>query len=194
MGLSEDGAGLLVLDEDVVADPGVPLTEALGLAADTVFDITVEGNRPDAWCITGIAGTWRRRLHLEFNLPAPPARPPSGWGVGDLAVASVEAPDLCPQLTVAVLRGVTVGPSPQWLARRLTLAGMRPINNVVDASNYVMLELGQPTHPYDLDRLPGRGLIVRQARPGETIETLDGVTRTVGQPGRGIGDTGQDAA
>ena len=66
-----------------------------------------------------------------------------------------------------MLTGVTVGPSPAWLARRLTLAGMRPINNVVDASNYVMLELGQPTHPYDLDRLPGDGLLVRRAGSGE---------------------------
>ena len=87
---------------------------------------------------------------------------------------------------------VVVGPSPQWIARRLLLAGMRPINNVVDASNYVMLELGQPTHPYDLARLPGRGLSVRRARPGETVETLDGVERTVGVRGRSLGDTGED--
>ncbi len=85
-----------------------------------------------------------------------------------------------------------MAPSPRWLARRLTLAGMRPINNVVDASNYVMLELGQPTHPYDLDRLPGHGLVVRRARPGETLVTLDGVERELGRPGPGLGDTGQD--
>ena len=96
----------------------------------------------------------------------------------------VEDPDLCPRFTARVLTGVTVGPSPAWLARRLTLAGMRPINNVVDASNYVMLELGQPTHPYDLDRLAGGGLRVRRARPGETLVTLDGVDRTLGTPGR----------
>ena len=78
----------------------------------------------------------------------------------------MESGDLCPRLTVSVLRDVTVGPSPGWIAQRLLLAGMRPINNVVDASNYVMLELGQPTHPYDLSLLPGRGLTVRRARPG----------------------------
>jgi phenylalanyl-tRNA synthetase beta chain len=78
------------------------------------------------------------------------------------------------------------------MANRLTLAGMRPINNVVDASNYVMLELGQPTHPYDLDRLGGAGLIIRRAAKGETITTLDGVTRVLGQPGPGLGDTGED--
>ncbi len=100
--------------------------------------------------------------------------------------------ELCPRFTARVVTGVVVGPSPEWLARRLVLAGMRPINNVVDASNYVMLELGQPTHPYDLDRLPGRGLLVRRARPGESVTTLDGVERTLGRPGPGLGDTGQD--
>ena len=93
---------------------------------------------------------------------------------------------------MGVLRNVVVGPSPRLIAQRLLLAGMRPINNVVDASNYVMLELGQPTHPYDISLLPGRGLTVRRARPGETIETLDGVERTVGVRGRSLGDTGED--
>ena len=104
----------------------------------------------------------------------------------------MESPDLCPRLTVTVLRDVAVGPSPGYIAQRLLLAGMRPINNVVDASNYVMLELGQPTHPYDLSLLPGPGLIVRRARPGETVETLDGVRRTTGEQGRSLGDTGED--
>jgi phenylalanyl-tRNA synthetase beta chain len=192
LGLSDDGAGLLVLGDDIEAEPGTPLTEALGLAPDTVFDITVEGNRPDAWCIVGIARDLAGRLHLPFTLPTPPAPVPSGRSIDEAASASVESVDLCPRLTVSVLDGVTVGPSPRWMAQRLTLAGMRPINNVVDASNYVMLERGQPTHPYDLAQLPGRGLIVRRARAGETIETLDGVTRTVGTPGRSLGDTGED--
>ncbi|MGP0029012.1 MAG: phenylalanine--tRNA ligase subunit beta [Acidimicrobiales bacterium] len=192
LGLSDDGAGLLVLDGDVEAEPGTPLTEALGIDPDTVFDITVEGNRPDAWCMAGIARDLAARLQLPFTLPDPPPPPASGQATAAVTVAGVESPDLCPRLTVAVLTGVVVGPSPPWLARRLTLAGMRPINNVVDASNYVMLERGQPTHPYDLSRLPGRGLLVRRARPGETLETLDGVTRTVGLPGLGAGDTGED--
>ena len=164
LGLSEDGAGLLVLPDDVVAEPGTPLMVALGLEADTVFDITVEGNRPDAWCITGIARDLAARLHLDFGVPDPPEPAPSGQPVAEAAVAGVEAPDLCPRLMVAVVTDVVVGPSPPWLARRLTRAGMRPINNVVDASNYVMLERGQPTHPYDMAHLPGRGLFVRQAR------------------------------
>jgi phenylalanyl-tRNA synthetase beta chain len=179
LGLSEDGAGLLVLGDEIAAPPGTPLTEALGLQTDTVFDITVEGNRPDAWSMAGIARDLAARLGLPFVLPEPPAPEPSGRPVADAARAAVADPDLCPRLTVSVFTGVAVGPSPPWIAQRLALAGMRPINNVVDASNYVMLERGQPTHPYDLDRLGGRGLVVRRAEPGERLETLDGVTRTL---------------
>ncbi len=192
IGLSDDAAGLMVLGDDVVAEPGTPLLQALGLEPDVVFDITVEGNRPDAWSMVGIARDLAARLGLAFTPPAPPALPASGPPVGELASAVVEAPELCPRFTVAVLREVVVGPSPAWISRRVTLAGMRPINNVVDASNYVMLELGQPTHPYDLQRLPGHGLLVRQARPGETLVTLDGTTRTLGRAGRGLGETGID--
>jgi phenylalanyl-tRNA synthetase beta chain len=192
LGLTDDAAGLLLLGDETPGEPGTPIMEALGLRVDTVFDITVEGNRPDAWCISGIARDLAGRLRLPFTLPEPPAPEPSGRPVGQEASARVDAPELCPRLTVTVLHEVTVAPSPGWIAQRLLLAGMRPINNVVDASNYVMLELGQPTHPYDLARLPGRGLLVRRARPGETVETLDGVRRTTGQHGRSLGDTGED--
>jgi phenylalanyl-tRNA synthetase beta chain len=192
LGLTDDGAGLLVLGDESPGEPGTPIMEALGLRVDTVFDITVEGNRPDAWCISGIARDLAGRLELPFTLPEPPEPAASSWPVEEAASASVDSPELCPRLTVSVLRDVTVAPSPGWIAQRLLLAGMRPINNVVDASNYVMLELGQPTHPYDLSLLPGRGLIVRRARAGETVETLDGVQRTTGEQGRSLGDTGED--
>jgi phenylalanyl-tRNA synthetase beta chain len=192
LGLTDDSAGLLILGDESPGEPGTPIMEALGLRVDTVFDIAVEGNRPDAWCISGIARDLAGRLQLPFTLPEPPAPPASGQPVEEAASASVDSGDLCPRLTVSVLRDVAVGPSPGWIAQRLLLAGMRPINNVVDASNYVMLELGQPTHPYDLSLLPGRGLSVRRARPGETVETLDGVQRTTGERGRSLGDTGED--
>ncbi len=192
LGLSDESAGLLILGDEARGDPGTPLTEALGLEPDVVFDITVEGNRPDAWSMAGIARDLAARLGLPFVEPEPPEPPASGRPVESAASAAVESPDLCPRLTVTVLDDVTVGPSPQWIARRLLLAGMRPINNVVDASNYVMLELGQPTHPYDLALLPGRGLRVRRAERGEQLVTLDGVERTVGVPGRSLGDTGAD--
>ena len=192
LGLSDDGAGLLILGEEAPGEPGTPLIEALGLGHDTVFDITVEGNRPDAWSMVGIARDLAARLGLPFRAPEPPDPPPSGRPVEPAATAKVESPDLCPRLTVTVLDDVVVGPSPRWIAQRLLLAGMRPINNVVDASNYVMLELGQPTHPYDLALLPGGGLSVRRAREGEILVTLDGVERTVGVRGRSLGDTGDD--
>ena len=192
LGLSDDAAGLLILGDEAPGEPGTPLVEALGLEPDTVFDITVEGNRPDAWSIVGIARDLAARLGLPFSAPEPPTPPASDQPVESLATAAVESLDLCPRLTVTVLTGVVVGPSPRWLARRLLMAGMRPINNVVDASNYVMLELGQPTHPYDLALLPGPGLRVRRARPGETLVTLDSVERTVGVRGRSLGDTGED--
>ena len=163
-----------------------------GSSRDIVFDITVEGNRPDAWSMVGIARDLAGRLGVPFAAPEPPEPAPSGWPVEAAATASVASTDLCPRLTVTVLDHVTVGPSPRRIAERLLLAGMRPINNVVDASNYVMLEMGQPTHPYDLSLLPGRGLTVRRARPGETVRTLDGVERTVGVQGRSLGDTGED--
>jgi phenylalanyl-tRNA synthetase beta chain len=112
--------------------------------------------------------------------------------VASLTTVEVIDPDLCPRFTARVLLGVEVGPSPQWIARRLTLAGMRPINNVVDASNYVMLDLGQPTHPYDLDRVARHGLRVRAARPGEVVTTLDGVQRRMGERSVGMGDDRRD--
>ena len=205
--LSEDHAGLLVLNDVDGAEPGAALTDALGIEPDVVFDVAVEANRPDAWCMAGVARDLAARLGLEFVVPttaelvaaasgsdagatvrAPAAGPP----VGSLATVMVEDLELCPRFTARVLTGVRVTDSPDWLARRLVAAGMRPINNVVDASNYVMLELGQPTHPYDLDRLGGTGLQVRRAGAGEQVTTLDDVVRTLGRPGPGLGDNGQD--
>jgi len=190
--LSDDHEGILVLNDVEGARPGLPLTETLGIEPDVVFDIAVEGNRPDAWSMAGVARDLAARLGLPFSLPDPAAAPPLGVPVGKLATLVVEDRDLCPRMTVRVLDGVEVGPSPRWLARRLLLAGQRPINNVVDVSNYVMLELGQPTHPYDLERVGGAGLLVRRAARGETVVTLDGVERVLGVHGRGLGDTGED--
>ncbi len=204
--LSEDHDGILVLNDVAGARPGQGLVEVLGIEPDVVFDLAVEANRPDAWCMAGVARDLAARLGLPFAVPATDAlvaavagaattgglAPPTGPEAGLLASVRVTDTELCPRFTARVLTGVTVTDSPAWLARRLTLAGMRPINNVVDASNYVMLELGQPTHPYDLDRLAGPGLLVRRAEPGEAVTTLDGVVRALGRPGPGLDDTGQD--
>jgi len=180
--LSEDSAGILLLDHAALsgdrAAPGTALSEALGLEPDVIFDLDIETNRPDALSMAGVARDAAARLKLPFAIPEPVVE--SAGPTEERARVSVEAPDLCPRLAAQVLTGVSVGQSPGWLARRLALAGMRPINSVVDASNYVMLELGQPTHPYDLDRLGGAGLLVRRARPGEVLVTLDGVSRRLG--------------
>ena len=174
-------------------EPGTPLTEALGLETDVVFDLAVDANRPDAASVAGVARDLAARLRLPFGLPDLSPGPLSeSPPVEELVSLEVVDRDLCPRFTVRVLTGVSVRPSPRWIARRLTLAGMRPINNVEDASNYVMLDLGQPTHPYDLDRLGGRGLRVRAARPGEVVVTLDGVQRTMAQRAIGRDDDLRD--
>ncbi len=203
--LSEDHAGLLILNDVEGAVPGSALTEALRIEPDVVFDVAVEANRPDAWCMAGVARDLAARMGLEFTVPSTSdlvtavsgadvsaPTPAVGAPVGSLTSVVVDDRELCPRFTARVLTGVRVTDSPDWLARRLTAAGMRPINNVVDASNYVMLELGQPTHPYDLELLGGGGLLVRRAAPGEQVTTLDDVVRTLGTPGPGLGDTGQD--
>ena len=171
--LGHDAEWIMVLAAGV---PGQTLAEALGLTPDVVFDLDIETNRPDALSIAGVARDVAAKLRIPFVLPdlSPP-------GPGTEVGIEIESPELCPRFSATVLAGVQVGPSQQWVQRRLTLAGMRPINNVVDASNYVMLELGQPTHPYDMARLPGGGLRVRAARPGERVVTLDGVERVLGE-------------
>lgn len=178
VGVGEDSAGIMVLD-DGLGEPGESFAEAMGIEVDVVYDLAIETNRPDANCIAGIARDAAARLGLPFSLPDPPPLAPQL--PAPAALPSIACPELAPRFGVAVLEGGTIGPSPAWIARRLTLAGMRPISNLVDISNYVMLELGQPTHPYDLDRLPGGGLGVRIAEPGETLTTLDDVERTLGR-------------
>ena len=209
--LADDAAGILVLGSDGSRTapgtgagqgatppgrrtpvPGTPLAEALGIERDVVFDLAVEGNRPDAASVAGVARDLAARLGVPFTIPQWPEPRPGPVGVGDLASVEVVDADLCPRFVARVLTGVTVAESPPWVARRLTLAGMRPLNSVVDASNYVMLELGQPTHPYDLERLAGSGLRVRAAHRGESIVTLDGKERRLGERSVGGSDDRRD--
>jgi phenylalanyl-tRNA synthetase beta chain len=174
LNLGGDHAGIMVLPAGV--QPGVPFTEALGIDADVLYDLEINPNRPDAMSIAGVARDVAARLRLPFSLPSP-SFPEGGAPGADATTVEIVDTDLCGRFAAKVLRNVAIGPSPTSLASRLTLLGMRPINNVVDVSNYVMLELGQPNHPYDLARLPGRGLRVRRARDGETMVTLDEVER-----------------
>jgi phenylalanyl-tRNA synthetase beta chain len=174
--LPGDPSGILLLPDAL--EPGTPLTEALGIAADVLYDLEINPNRPDAMSVAGVARDVAARLGLPFQLPSPSITA-TGPSTAELVSVEILAPERCGRFTARVLQGVTVGPSDPLIANRLTLLGMRPINNIVDASNYLMLELGQPSHPYDLAILGGAGFRVRVARDGETITTLDDVERTV---------------
>lgn len=167
--------GLLILPAGL-APPGVPLAEALDLHPDVVFDLDISANRPDALCMAGVARDLAAALGEPWSMPSEPPAVGVDAALGT-ATVMVEAADLCPRFTATILEGVPAGPSPVKLARRLTLAGIRPISAVVDVSNYVMLDLGQPNHAYDLDQLAGGGLLIRRGDPGERLVTLDEVER-----------------
>ncbi len=173
LGLGDDHSGILLLDEN--APLGVPYGEVLGVERDILIDADVTRNRPDCWGYVGIARDLAAKLGVDFR----PPRPDEDID-GEAFTPRVEIVDgeRCGRFTATVISGIRVTDSPEWMARRLTAAGMRPINNVVDVSNYVMLELNQPNHAYDFDTLGGRGFRIRCARDGETLVTLDGEART----------------
>jgi phenylalanyl-tRNA synthetase beta chain len=172
--------GILVLDDlmlDAEFAPGTPLADVLPIATE-VLELEVTPNRPDCLAVFGVA----RELHAASGaqLAGPPwEEDPGSPGSVAAAEVNVECPDLCPRFTARVFENVTVAPSPLWLKARLSAAGQRPINNVVDITNYVMLLTGQPLHAFDLDRVAGGRLTVRRARDGEQMQTLDGQTRTL---------------
>lgn len=191
LGLGDDHAGILVLDPD--APVGAPVAEVLGITPDVLFDLEINPNRPDAMSVAGVARDLAARLGLPFSIPEPVVEEVEGE-IHDRASVTIVDPDLCGRFHVRVLDGVRVGPSPRWIADRLSALGMRPINNVVDASNYVMLELGQPNHTYDLATVPDGALRVRWATEGETITTLDGVERRLTARRDGVIADGSDVA
>ena len=186
LGLGEGHEGIVVLPED--APLGMPLDQYMG---DTVLDLELTPNRLDCLSVLGIAhevaaltGKTVREPEVSYSEEGPP--------VEQQASVSIAEPELCHRYTATVIRGLTIGPSPQWLQDRLTRAGLRPISNVVDVTNYVMLEFNQPLHAFDLDKVKDRTIIVRRARPGETLETLDGVERNLNPEVLVIADS-QDA-
>ncbi len=176
LGLGDDHAGILVLPDD--APVGAPLADYLG---DTVLDLDVTANRPDGLSVLGVAYETAAIGGVSVREPATDYPEDDDPIEGRAAVEVVDA-DLCPRYTATLVTGVTVGPSPRWMQERLARAGMRPINNVVDVTNYVLLEYGQPLHAFDFDRLAGRRIVVRQAVPGERFVTLDGIERQLDPP------------
>src|SRR5579871_1077951 len=171
LGLSDDHSGIYILPPDTPL--GVPLAQIVG---EPVIDLDIKAHRGDLFCVTGVAREVSAFTGKELHLPQTALRE-KGTAANKLMKLEVRDADLCPRYTARVVRGVKIGPSPQWLAERLILAGMRPINNVVDVTNYVMLELGQPLHAFDYDKVADHTIIVRRADPGETLTTLDSVTR-----------------
>jgi phenylalanyl-tRNA synthetase beta chain len=147
-------------------------------AAGPVLDVEVTANRPDCLGHYGLAREVAAIYRLPVKLPAPKLKE-SAERVAQATRVEIEAPELCRRFTARILRGVKVGPSPSWLRQRLEAIGQNSINNVVDVTNYVMFELGQPMHAYDLDKLSGPRIVVRRARAGEKMRTLDGTERTL---------------
>ncbi|WP_242395006.1 phenylalanine--tRNA ligase subunit beta [Anaeromyxobacter oryzisoli] len=175
LGLSPDASGLLILPPEV--KPGTPIAEALGLE-DVLLEVNVTPNRPDCLSHLGIARELAAILGQPVRLPAPKLAE-AGGPASDAVKVRIDAPDRCARYAARVVEGVKIGPSPAWLARRLEACGVRSISNVVDATNYVLLELGHPLHAFDLERVAGREIVVRTAHPGERLATLDGKVRTL---------------
>lgn len=182
LGLGREHAGLMALAGEW--EPGEPLVDALQLD-DTRLVLDITPNRPDLLSHLGVAREAAPGGVAELRLPPFPGSVPAALRFVDSTTEGetggvrvrIARSDDCPRYAAAVVRGVRVGPSPEWLAGRLRAIGQRPINNVVDATNYVLHELGQPLHAFDLGRLRGGQIIVRDAAPGERLRTLDGVER-----------------
>jgi phenylalanyl-tRNA synthetase beta chain len=194
LGLGDDPAGILVLPGGL--EPGADLREALGLEPDVLYDLEINPNRPDAMSVAGVARDLAARLGVPFAIPEPTIA--SAAGPGPLAAVSIVDAELCGRFYARVFESVSIGPSDPAVANRLRVLGMRAINRVVDASNYVMLELGQPNHTYDLAKLPtdaagAAALRVRWARDGERLVTLDDVDRTL-TPADGVIADANDVA
>jgi len=171
LGISQNHEGILVLSSD--APLGKPLSEYLG---DTVIDLDVTPNRPDCLSIIGIAREAAALTGQYINVREPIYQEEDS-PLDDRISVQIQASDLCPRYCASLVTGVKIKPSPKWMQDRLIACGMRPINNIVDISNYVMLEYGQPLHTFDYDKLQGKTIIVRRALEGETITSLDGVDR-----------------
>jgi len=175
LGISDSHEGIMVLPPD--APVGMPLANYLG---DAIFDLDVTPNRPDCLCVAGIAqevaaltGQSRRYPKVGYTEVLPP--------IDQQIAVEIADPDLCSRYCASLITGVKIAESPSWMRQRLLACGMRPINNIVDITNYVMLELGQPLHSFDYERIKGKKIIVRRAARGEILVSLDGAERTLSQ-------------
>ena len=189
--LPEQREGIFILPPDTPV--GVDIKKVLGLD-DVVLDIDLTANRGDCTNIIGLAREAAAVLGKELRMPDMSVKEAAGGNAADMAAIEVDAKDLCSRFAVRVLKNIKIGPSPEWMQKHLRACGMRPISNVVDVTNYVMLELGQPMHAYDYDKVGGHKLIVRRAADGEKLVTLDGQERiltpdmiTIADPEHAVG-------
>ncbi len=176
LALGMDSSGILLLPDTV--KPGIGIAVALGLS-DTIIEFDLTPNRSDCLSIIGIAREVAAILKAPLKYPKvklPPGEPP----IEELSSVTIEAPDHCPRYAARVVTDIKVGPSPFWLQDRLHSVGLRAINNVVDVTNFVLMEMGQPLHAFDFDRLAEHRIVVRTAQEGQTFTTLDAAERTLG--------------
>ena len=185
LGMSDEPAdGILILPDDVT--PGADITEVLGLD-ESVAEFEITSNRPDCMSIIGLARESAATFNRGFKIPEVKATG-NNEDVNDYASAEIAAPELCSRFIGRVIKNVKIAPSPEWMQKRLKACGIRAINNVVDITNYIMLEYGQPMHAYDLDHVEGHKIIVRRAEEGELLETLDDQPRMLQNSMIAIGD------
>ncbi len=173
LGISESHEGIMVLSAD--APVGTPLVDYLG---DVVFDLDITPNRPDCLSVIGVAREVAALTGKEVRLTE------AGYDEASLTIdkqisIEIKAPDLCPRYSASLITGIKIADSPPWMQQRLLACGMRPINNIVDVTNYVMLEYGEPLHAFDYNQIRGKKIIVRRAGEGETMVSLDGVKRVL---------------
>ena len=192
LGLGDDQSGIMILPED--APIGVPLTDYLGMS-DVVLDCEITPNRPDCLSMTGMAVEVSAMYDTDTHIELPRVTSESGADASEQVDVIIADPELCSRYTARVVRNVKIGPSPEWLARRVTACGGRSINNVVDVTNYVMYLTGQPLHAFDLGKLTKEDgkyhIVVRAAEDGEHIVTLDGEDRELTSDMTVITDNGK---
>lgn len=192
LGLGDDQSGIMILPED--APIGVPLTDYLGMS-DVVLDCEITPNRPDCLSMTGMAVEVSAMYDTDAHIELPRVTSESGADASEQVDVTIADPELCSRYTARIVRNVKIGPSPEWLARRVTACGGRSINNVVDVTNYVMYLTGQPLHAFDLGKLTKEDgkyhIVVRAAEDGEHIVTLDGEDRELTSDMTVITDNGK---
>jgi phenylalanyl-tRNA synthetase beta chain len=191
LGLSGDASGIMKLKDTLV--PGTPLGQALGDTGDTILELKVLANRPDYMSYQSLAREIAAVLKQSFSSPIETEFPEVAETTASALTVSVKSAD-CRRYLGRVVRNLQVGPSPAWLQAVLTASGLRPVNNIVDVANYVMLELGQPIHSFDYDKLSGGQIVVRAAKVGESLTGLDGIARTLDNQTLVIADKNQPVA